>query len=310
VKKILITGGTGMLGGYLSNSIDRSKYQVFSVGRNWDLRSPEQTERLFSDLKPNYVFHLAAKVGGLMANVKNNGAFFNENVLINTNVLNQALKTNSKVCSVLSTCIYPNKATYPLTEDQLHDGPPHESNFGYAYAKRMLEVHSRAYRQQYGAQFICAIPNNMYGENDNFDLEQSHVVPAVIRKLFEAKINKLQAITFWGDGSALREFTYAEDIAKDLIWLMENYNEEKPVNIGNTEELSIKDLILACKDILQYPGDILWDISKPNGQYRKPTSTMYFESLLSKKRTYTDLRFGLNQTIEWFKRNYPNIRGI
>jgi GDP-L-fucose synthase len=309
--RILITGGTGMLGTALVNSLNKTNiHEVIAVGSEYDLRSEIETKILFKKHNPNYVFHLAAKVGGLMANINQNGTFFNDNVLINTNVLNQALLNSAKVCSILSTCVYPDKATYPLTEKQLHNGPPHESNFGYAYAKRMIDIQSKAYRNQHNINFICAIPNNMYGENDNFHLTDSHVVPAAIRKIYEAKINNLSSVTFWGNGTSLREFTYSYDIAEDLVWLMENYNGEFPVNIGNTEEYSIKNLVDVCKDMIGYSGEIIWDTNKPNGQYRKPTSTEYFKSLLCRQRTYTSLEIGLRKTIDWFILNYPNIRGI
>lgn len=300
-----------MLGTVLTKELNLlNKYDIISVGSEYDLCSQIETKILFKKAKPDYVFHLAAKVGGLMANISSNGSFFSDNILINTNVLTEATATSIKVCSVLSTCVYPDKAVYPLSENQLHNGTPHDSNFGYAYAKRMIDIQSKAYRKQYGVNFICAIPNNMYGEYDNFDTQNSHVVPAVIRKLYEAKLKNLSSVTFWGDGSPLREFTYSHDIAKNLIWLMENYNEESPINIGNTQEYSIKSLVDICKNIIGYSGDIIWDTSKPNGQYRKPMSIDYFNSLLSNKVEYTSLESGLENTISWFGLNYPNIRGI
>tara|TARA_R110002153_G_C13125747_1_gene479330 strand:- start:168 stop:761 length:594 start_codon:yes stop_codon:yes gene_type:complete len=197
-----------------------------------------------------------------------------------------------------------------LTEDQLHLGPPHGSNFGYAYAKRMVDVMSRAYRQQYGCNFITAIPNNLYGENDNFDLENSHVIPALIRKVWEAKTNNKNYIECWGDGTPLREFTYSGDIAKILLFLLENYNQPEPINIGNTDEYSIKEVVeIICKQ-LDYSGEVVWQTDKPSGQHRKPSSNQKLLDLGWKKEDYISLEEGLKKTCEWFIMTYPNARGI
>jgi GDP-L-fucose synthase len=187
-------------------------------------------------------------------------------------------------------------------------GPPHQSNFGYAYAKRMLDVHSRALRSQHGRQYACAISNNLYGPHDNFDLENGHVLPAIIRKVWEAKQSG-RPPTFWSDGSPLREFTYSSDFAKILIWMIENYSLEAPLNIGNPEERSITSVVdLVCKK-LEYGGPIIWDKSKPAGQFRKPSSNRNFLNLHG-EFDYLSLNDGLSLTIDWFLRNYPNIRGI
>jgi GDP-L-fucose synthase len=174
----------------------------------------------------------------------------------------------------------------------------------------MVDVMSRAYRQQYGCNFITAIPNNLYGENDNFDLENSHVLPALIRKIWEAKINNQHSVEVWGDGSPLREFTYSEDIVKILIFLLENYNESEPINIGNTEEYSIKEVVQLLCELLNYDGKINWNINKPNGQYRKPSSNKKLLDLGWEKENYTSLKQGLKKTCDWFIINYPNVRGI
>ena len=189
-------------------------------------------------------------------------------------------------------------------------GPPHHSNFGYAYAKRMVDVMSRAYRQQYGCNFITAIPNNLYGENDNFDLENSHVIPALMRKIWEAKLNDQPSVEVWGDGSPLREFTYSLDIAKILLFLLQNYNELDPINIGNTEECSIIEVVKLLCELLEYDGKIVWNINKPNGQFRKPSSNKKLLDLGWKETDYTPLKEGLKKTCEWFKISYPNVRGV
>ena len=235
----------------------------------------EQFHNLLFDPKGKGIIHLAAKVGGVKANTEEMAQFYYENSDINQKILHDARQRGaSKVISLLSTCVYPDAPyiNYPLTEDQLHLGPPHHSNFGYAYAKRMVDVMSRAYRQQYGCNFITAIPNNLYGENDNFDLENSHVIPALIRKVWEAKINKEPSVFCWGDGSPLREFTYSEDVARILLFLMENYDEPEPINIGNTDEYSIKEVVEMICDILGYDGALEWQTDQPSGHYRKPSS--------------------------------------
>ena len=308
--KVLITGGTGMVGSAFSSLLPDG---IFVGTSDFDLRDVKQVEEMFRLHKPEYVIHLAAKVGGVKANTQYVADFYLDNCLINHNVINSAKNSSvKKVVSLLSTCIYPDASyiDYPLTENQLHLGPPHQSNFGYAYSKRMIDVMSRAYRKQYGSNFITAVPNNLYGENDNFNLENSHVIPALIRKIWEAKLKNKKYIECWGDGSPLREFTYSKDIAKILIFLLENYDEETPVNIGNTEEYSIGEIVhMICK-ILDYEGDILWKTDKPSGQLRKPSSNQKLLNLGWKKQNYTSLSIGLKKTCDWFKMNYPNIRGM
>ena len=298
----IITGGSGMVGSAFKSILPQAEY----ITR-------EQFHNLDYDINNKSVIHLAARVGGVKANTDYIADFYHENSIINQKILDYAYTGGAKkVVSLLSTCVYPDAPyiKYPLTEDQLHLGPPHDSNFGYAYAKRMVDVMSRAYRQQYGCNFITAIPNNLYGENDNFDLENSHVIPALIRKVWEAKINYKNYVECWGDGSPLREFTYSGDIAKILLFLLENYNEPDPINIGNTEEYSIKEVVeIICK-LLDYNGDIVWQVDKPSGQYRKPSSNQKLLDLGWTKGYYTSLEEGLKKTCDWFIMTYPNVRGI
>jgi GDP-L-fucose synthase len=253
----------------------------------------------------------AARVGGVKANTQFISDFFNENMKIGSNVLEAAHTRNvKKVVSVLSTCIYPDAqyVNYPLTEDQLHNGPPHFSNFGYAYAKRMLDVQSRAYRQQHGRNFITVVPNNLYGANDNYDLNSGHVIPSLIRKFFEAQ-QSASDVVIWGSGKPLREFTFAEDAAKAIWWCAENYDGEDPINIGNTEEISIADLANLIGRIFSFKKKITYDTSKPDGQYRKPSSNKKLRDL-GCDLSYTALEQGLEKTIDFFVKNYPNNRGI
>ena len=305
--KILVTGGTGMVGSAFNNI--KTDHDLLLVGSSdYNLRWSHDCDAMLEEHKPNAIIHLAAKVGGVKGNSDYVANFFHDNIMINTNVLEAARKHSiPKVVSLLSTCIYPDKVTYPLTEDQIHSGKPHKSNFGYAYAKRMLDAHSRAIRQQYGLDYVTVVPNNIYGPNDNFAKDYSHVVPAMIRNIHEAK-TKNKAPVFWGSGDCLREFTFSQDIADILIWCVENYSDQSPMNIGNPNEVSIKNLANMLVDIMEYNGGSMWDLSKPEGQYRKPSSNSKFVKLAG-NYCYTDLRIGLEKTVEWFMQTYPDIRG-
>ena len=252
---------------------------VYLSSAAFDLRDPGAADAMCVSYNPDYVIHLAAKVGGVKANTNYVGDMYRDNILMNTNLLEACRKHKvGKVVSLLSTCVYPDKSIYPLTENQFHDGPPHESNYGYAYAKRMLDVQSRAYRQQYGCDFITAVPNNLFGENDNYHLEDSHVLPAIMRKMYEAQLAN-NDVYLWGDGSPIREFTYSRDIANALLLLLDGYSEEGPINIGNTEEISIKQTAEMIAEIVGFTGNIVWQTGQPAGQYRKPSDNSRFQEL-------------------------------
>lgn len=305
----LITGGSGLLGNAFKKILPKADYPE---SQKVNLLNQEETKQYFQLIKPKTVIHLAGKVGGVKANIDYIFDFYQINSQINNNIINTSINTNvSKLVCCLSTCIYPDEeyVTYPLTEDQLHKGPPHNSNFGYAYAKRMVDIQLRAANQQYNRSYISVIPNNMYGEHDNFDLENGHVIPALIRKIWEAKINNKPTFEVWGDGEIYREFTYAEDIAKAIIFCLDCDYNDGPINIGCTKEYKLKDIIaIICKE-LEYNGEIVFDISKPKGQIRKPTSNKKFLDLGWKDEWYTPLEVGISKTCTWFKQNYPNIRG-
>ncbi len=304
---LLITGGTGMVGLALQELTPEA---IFVSSKQYDLRKSSDVEKMFSYYEPEYVIHLAAKVGGIKANMEYMAEFYLDNTLINTNVLHGAYKHKTKkVVSLLSTCVYPDDCKYPLTEEQVHNGVPHFTNFAYAHAKRMLDVQSRAYRQQYGCNFVTAIPNNLFGENDNFDLENSHVIPAVIRKIYEAKQNNSDVV-LWGDGKPKREFTYSRDLAEILLFLLNNYDQPSPINIGNTGEHSIKEIVGIISDILEFDGQIKWDTNKPSGQFRKPSDNSKLIELGWEQGNYSNLRESLKNVCKWFIMNYPKVRGI
>jgi GDP-L-fucose synthase len=310
---ILVTGGTGLLGVSFKKIVPNS---LFPTRKEFDLSNPEQIKQYFEKIgKKNIdtVIHLAAFVGGVKANTENVFNFYQQNSNMNNNVIDACVWAGiPKLVCCLSTCIYPDRpyVSYPLTEEQLHLGPPHPSNFGYAYAKRMVDVQLRAARKQHGLEYISVIPNNLYGENDNFDLENSHVIPALIRKIWEAKINDKPHFEVWGDGEVYREFSYAGDIAKAILFCLENYKKEDPINIGNTQEYFLKDIISLIKKELDYNGNVVYNKTKPKGQTRKPTSNEKFINLGWKQEDYIGIEDGIRKTCEWFKRKYPNIRGV
>jgi len=306
--KILITGGTGMVGSAF-RQLDTCHNLILVGTKDYDLLKPSKCTEMFIKHKPDAVVHLAARVGGIKANTDFVGDFYDENIKINMNVLRSArLMGTPKVLSLLSTCIYPDNPIYPLTEDQIHNGPPHKSNFGYAYAKRMIDVQSRAYRQQHGCNFITAVPNNLFGENDNYHLSDSHVIPAMMHKMHLASRTN-SPVELWGDGTPLREFTYSRDLAKILLFLIENYNDETPVNVGNTFECSIEEVALKVKEFMHFKEDIVWGATNHQGQQRKPSSNQKLLDIGWKKEDYTPFDKALKDSCQWFLKNYPNIRG-
>jgi len=306
-KRILVTGGTGMVGNALQRVLPDG---IFISSKECDLRDARYTRKMMEAYQPDAVIHLAAKVGGIKANMDNLGDFYRENILINTNVLESAHINNvKKVVSLLSTCIYPNEVTYPLTEDQIHNGPPHRSNYAYAYAKRMLDVQSQAYREQYGCNFITAVPNNLFGENDNYDLNDSHVIPAMMHKMFRAKQNN-ENVTLWGDGSPLREFTYSLDLANILVFLLKHYDGAEPLNVGNTGEHSIKEVAELVATHIGFDGEIVWDVDKPKGQFRKPSDNTKLLEMGWKPEKYTDFNEAMRASCDWFIKNLDSARGV
>jgi GDP-L-fucose synthase len=223
------------------------------------------------------------------------------------NVLEAARKHDvEKLVSFMSTCVFPNQGPYPLKPENLHSGAPHPSNFGYAYAKRMLEVQSRAYREQWGLNYQIAIPANIYGPNDNFNLEEGHVVPALIHKAYLAKQNG-NPISVWGSGTPLREFIYSEDVARLVLWMLDKYESSEPLILSHGKESSIRELVDEVVQALQFQGDVVYDTEKPDGQSRKPSDVSPLQKA-NPDFNYTKLDVGIRITTEWFVRNYPEVR--
>jgi len=298
--KTLITGGYGMVGSAMESQIKLSR-------ETCDLTNPRQTEKLFQLIKPDGVIHCAGKVGGIGGNSNYKGEYFYDNLMINTNVIEAARKAGVKnLVAFLSTCVFPDKVKYPLTIDQIQLGEPHESNYPYAYAKRMADVQIRAYREQYGINYTSIIPSNIYGPNDNFNLNHGHVMPMLIHKLYLAKQNKTN-FTVWGSGKPLREFIYSKDIAKIAEWALFNYEGTDPLIVSGDEEISIKDLVGLLVDEFKFKGKVIFDKTKPDGQLRKPSDNSKIKELMPDFE-YTPFEQGIKETVNWFIENYDEAR--
>jgi GDP-L-fucose synthase len=317
---ILVTGGTGLIGQAIKYVIETEREVsrfgkkpgekwIFASSSEADLRDQAQTQKLFEKYKPTHVIHLAALVGGLFKNMKYKLTFYRDNTLINDNILHTAhLTQTSKVISCLSTCVFPDKVAYPLDETKIHLGLPHESNFGYAHAKRMVDVANHAYKDQYGSNFTSAIPTNVFGPHDNFDLEDSHVIPALIHKCYLAKKNGTPFVVA-GSGKPLRQFIYSRDLAKLFIWQLREYDDVEPVilSVGEDEEVTIKQVADAIVKAMDFKGDYSFDTSKADGQYRKPASNKKLLDLIGGFE-FTPFDKALDETVKWFLENYETAR--
>jgi GDP-L-fucose synthase len=300
MTKVLVTGGYGMVGSAMESQIKLSR-------ETCDLTNPKQTHKLFQLIKPDGVIHCAGKVGGIGGNSNYKGEYFYDNLMINTNVIESARKAGVKnLVAFLSTCVFPDKVEYPLTVDQIQLGEPHESNYPYAYAKRMADVQIRAYREQYGINYTSIIPSNIYGPNDNFSLEHGHVMPMLIHKLYLAKKNKTD-FTVWGSGKPLREFVYSKDIAKVAEWALFNYEGTDPLIVSGDEEILIKDLVGLLVDEFKFKGKVIFDKTKPDGQLRKPSDNSKIKELMPDFK-YTPFEKGIKETVNWFIENYDEAR--
>jgi len=296
----LITGGSGLIGSHFTEGIKISS-------TDYNLLREAEVIKMYQDHRPDTVVHLAARVGGLGANMNYLADFFYENIMMNTLVIHHAREFGVKrMACFTSTCVFPNEVVYPLTEEKIHLGPPHDSNYAYAYAKRMVEVQCRASNDQYGTNYFNVIPVNVYGPNDNFHLDNSHVVPGLIHKTYLAMVNDTD-LTVWGSGNPLREFIYAKDIAEISERLLEDYKGNDPVILTTSEETSIRDLTYMICDIFGFKNKIIFDGTKPDGQFKKPSSNQRLKSIIGDYK-FTSLREGLEETIDWFKKTYPNIR--
>lgn len=313
---VLVTGGSGLIGHAVKKVVSDAAQEsgetwVFLSSKDVDLRDTAATYEYFRQLKPTHVLHLAALVGGLFKNISANLDFFRENVLINDNVLAAAHDVGVvKVVSCLSTCIFPDSTTYPIDETMIHNGPPHHSNFGYSYAKRMLDVLNRGYKAQHGRSYTSVIPTNVFGPNDNFNIEEGHVLPGLIHKCYLAK-QKGEPLTVWGTGSPMRQFIYSEDLARLMVWVLRNYHDVDPLilSVGEEEEISIKTAAetVASAMGLDPSKDIVFDTSKADGQHKKTASNAKLRRLLPDFQ-FTPFDQAVRTTCQWFLDNYDNAR--
>lgn len=302
-KRVLVTGGAGFLGSYVLKGLHSRGCQRVFVPRSkdFDLRENESIVRLYDKVRPDMVIHLAAVVGGIGANQKQSGQFFYENAIMGIQLVEYARRFGiQKFVCIGTICAYPKFTPVPFKEKDLWNGYPEETNAPYGLAKKMLLVQLQSYREEYGFNGIYLLPVNLYGPGDNFDLETSHVIPAIIRKCVEAKVQGKKMVVAWGTGIVSREFLYAEDAAEGILLAAEYYNGSDPVNLGSGEEISIRELVYLIRELSGFEGEIEWDTSKPDGQPRRRLDTSRAEREFGFKAK-TSLRDGLRRTIDWYE---------
>jgi len=313
-KVVLVTGGTGLVGKGIEAHLKRSgenpnEKWVFLSSKEGDLRKFEDTKKIFEKYHPTHVIHLAALVGGLFKNMRNKLGFFYDNMDINRNVLECSKDFKvEKVISCLSTCIFPDKIAYPIDETKVHDGLPHPSNEGYAFAKRMLDVMNRMYHEKYGCKFTSIIPTNIFGPHDNFNLEDGHVLPGLIHKCYTAKQTGADFVV-WGTGAPLRQFIYSEDLGALIVWALHNYEDLHPIilSVGEEDEVSIADAAKTVTETMDFHGKLVFDTSKSDGQFKKTASNKKLLSLYPGFK-FTPFKQAMKNTVDWFVANYAVAR--
>lgn len=302
-KRVIVTGGAGFLGSFVVEKLQARGASEVIVPRSkaYDLRDLEAIHRLLATAQPDIIIHLAAHVGGIGANRAHPAEFFYDNLMMGVPLLHEAWKAGiEKFVAIGTVCAYPKHTSVPFCEEDLWNGYPEETNAPYGLAKKMMLVQSQTYRQQYGFNSIYLLPVNLYGPRDNFDLETSHVIPALIRKCLEAKQRSDDHIIVWGTGSPTREFLYVEDAAEGILLGAERYNESAPVNLGSGMEISIKDLATLIVRLTGFEGELRWDTDKPDGQPRRCLETSKAERFFG-FRAQTSFEEGLRQTIRWYE---------
>ncbi len=303
-KRILVTGGEGFLGSYVVEKLrEQGTRDIFiAKSKDYDLVQMDAVKKVYNDAGPDIVIHLAAVVGGIGANRENPGKFFYDNLMMGVQMIEIArLKGIEKIVALGTVCSYPKFAPVPFKEEYLWDGYPEETNAPYGLAKKMLLIQSQVYRQQYGLNSIFLLPVNLYGPRDNFNPASSHVIPALIKKCFDAIKEGNDEILVWGTGKATREFLYVQDCAEAVILATEEYNKPGPVNIGSGFEITIARLVELIAGLVGFKGKITWDISKPDGQPRRCLDTSKAEKEFGFKAK-TDFEEGLKKTIDWYRK--------
>lgn len=299
--KIYVAGHRGLVGSAIVRNLESQGYAniIKKTREELDLLNQQAVTEFFATEKPEYVFLAAAKVGGILANKENPADFIHRNLVIQNNVINTAYRNGVKKLVFLgSSCIYPKLAPQPIKEDYLLTGPLEESNDAYAIAKIAGIKMCQSYNKQYGTNYISLMPTNLYGQNDNFDLQTSHVLPALIRRFHEAKISNAPSVTLWGTGSPMREFLHVDDMADASVFLMNNYDGSEIVNVGTGEDVTIKELAELIRDIVGYTGELTWDTTKPDGTPRKLLDVSKLQNLGWKHKI--SLKDGIQQTYHWY----------
>ena len=316
-KKVLVSGGSGLVGSAIKNIcginnqyFDPNDYEfVFASSSDVNFLDYNLALNYISNINPQIIIHLAANVGGLYKNISQPVEMLEHNLTINSNVLRSAHALGiKKLIACLSTCIFPDNTKYPIDESMLHLGPPHISNAAYAYAKRILEIQCKSYSLEYGYQYVCVIPTNIYGPNDNFNLTDSHVIPGLIHKCWLAH-NSNSNFIISGSGKPLRQFIYSNDLANCILWVMTSYHSLDPIILAPDEqaEISIKTLVELISKECKFIGEIKFDTTKSDGQYKKTASNKLFRTYCPDFE-FTKIEDGISQTVKWFVENYPNVR--
>jgi GDP-L-fucose synthase len=309
-SKIYVAGSRGLVGSALVRTLQAQGYTnlLLRSSRELDLRNQAAVDEFFANEKPDYVFLAAARVGGIQANNTYRAEFLYDNLMIEANIIHSAYRHGAqKLLFLGSSCIYPKLCPQPMKEEHLLTGFLEQTNEPYAIAKIAGLKLCENYCRQYGVNFISAMPTNLYGLNDNFDLANSHVLPALMRKFHEAKVNGDPTVTVWGTGTPLREFLYVDDLADALVFLMNTYNDVDFVNVGTGQEVSIRELALTMKAVVGYDGELVFDTTKPDGTPRKLLDVSRLNA--AGWQAKTDLKSGIEQTYGWFLQNYDSLRG-
>jgi len=310
-ERVLVTGGAGFLGSHVVELLRAQSAREVVIVRSseHDLVDRQAVGRLIRDVKPSSIVHLAARVGGIGANQQNPGSYFHDNLLMGVNVLDEARAARiGKVVLAGTICSYPKHTPVPFREHELWNGYPEETSAPYGVAKKALFVMADAYRRQYGLNTVCLMPVNLYGPRDNFDLESSHVIPAMIRKFLEARAAGRNEVVLWGNGTPTREFLYVEDCARAIVLATARYDGEEPVNVGTGSECRIADLLALIAELTGFRGSIAWDSSMPNGQPRRCLDVSRAAEHFG-FRAAIELRDGLGRTIEWMRAERRNAKG-
>ncbi|XP_066261599.1 GDP-L-fucose synthase [Euwallacea similis] len=311
---ILVTGGSGLIGKAIQTVVAQEgqtdENWVFVGSKDANLCDYNATKQLFEKYKPTHVIHLAAMVGGLFHNMSHNLDFLRNNLHMNDNVLQISYETGvKKVVSCLSTCIFPDKTQYPIDETMIHNGPPHPSNFGYSYAKRLIDVMNQAYHEQHGCIFTSVVPCNVFGPHDNYNPQSSHVIPGLIKKLHDIISEGRDTFTVMGTGKPLRQFIYSLDLAKLFIWVLRNYNETDPIilSVDEEAEVSIKDLAEELAKAFNFQGNVVFDTTKSDGQFKKTASNKKLRKYLPDFQ-FTPFSQAIQESVDWYKTNHASAR--